>query len=379
MGLVAIGLIVLLSGALTQRPRSTAASTGVVAAAIPTTAAPPTTLPPPPPTTAATTTTTTTTTTTVPPTTAPAPTTAGAIQPAALAGCPVPPHPPLPAGPPPWHPAVLVPDSSLPPVVAPAAWRSDLDPIRGSGMWIWQWDRTDGGDAAAVVKQATGAHLHQLWVRVGDSKDGFYGAAELKQLVPVAHRAGLTVIAWGFPYLYDPVGDANWTAQVLAWRGPAGEAVDGFSADIERPSEGVALSARRAAVYLENVRRAAGARPVIATVYPPIDSYWSGGGYPFAAMAPYVDAFAPMIYWECTDPAADARFDVARLATLRPVHIIGQAFNMADIGGRAPAPSAAEISEFLQAGKQAGAVGASFWVWQDATPEEWGAIARFGW
>ncbi len=373
--LLAVGLIAVLTGAVTGGQRSAATRTRL-AAPTSTRSAPTITVPPPTP---ATTTSTTTSTTIFPPTTAPAPTTTVGVQPAALAGCPVPPHPPLPPGPPPWHPAVLVPDSSLPPVVPPAAWTSNLDPLRGSGMWIWEWDRTDGGDVAAVVRQAVSAHLHQLWVRVGDSKDGFYGAAELEQLVPTAHRAGLSVIAWGFPYLYDPVGDANWTQQAIAWRGPAGESVDGFSADIERPSEGVALSARRAAVYLEDVRRGAGALPVVATVYPPIDAYWSGGGYPFAAMAPYVDAFAPMIYWECTDPAADARLDVSRLATLRPVHIIGQAFNLADVGGRVPAPSGAEITEFLQAGRRAGAVGASFWVWQDATPEEWNAIARFGW
>lgn len=302
-----------------------------------------------------------------------------ASRPATLAGCPVPPHPPLPPSPPPWHPAHLVPDSSLPPVEPPVAWKSDLHAIRGTGMWIWEWGRTDGGNPAAVVQQAKAAHLSQLWVRVGDSKDGFYGAAELDQLVPAAHRAGLSVIAWGFPYLYDPVGDAAWTRQVLDWRGPGGQQVDGFSADIERPSEGVDLTATRAAVYLENVRRAAGTRPIIATVYPPSDAYWTGGGYPYSAMAPYVDAFAPMIYWECSDPGADARLDVSRLATLRPVDIIGQAFSLADAGGRAPAPSGAEITEFLQAGRQAGAVGASFWVWQDATAAEWDAIAGFRW
>lgn len=274
---------------------------------------------------------------------------------------------------------MLVPDAALPPVVAPPAWKSDLGPITGTGMWIWKWNQTDGGDTAAIVKQAVAAHLHQLWVRVGDSKNGFYGAGELDALVPAAHAAGLAVIAWGFPYLYDPVGDASWTAQILAWRSPNGEAVDGYSADIERSTEGVDLSAQRAAVYLEGVRRAAGSRLVVATVYPPIDAYWSGGQYPYAAIAPYVDAFAPMIYWECTDPGADVSFDVARLSTLRPVHIIGQAFNMAATGGRTVAPSGAEITEFLRAGQRAGALGASFWVWQDASAQEWAAVGAYRW
>jgi hypothetical protein len=246
-------------------------------------------------------------------------------------------------------------------------------------MWIWQWARTDGGNAAGIVAQARRDGLHQLWIRVGDSMHGFYGAQELDAIVPAAHAAGLSVIAWGFPYLYDPVGDARWTAQILAWHDPHGQYVDGYSADIERPSEGVYLTAQRAAVYLEQVRRAAGDRLVVATVYPPSNAYWYGGQYPYSAMAPYVDAFAPMVYWECTDPGQDVALAVARLSTLRPVHVIGEAFNFADVGGRTVSPSGAEITEFMSAGRVDHAVGASFWVWQYATPPEWAAIATFRW
>ncbi len=245
-------------------------------------------------------------------------------------------------------------------------------------MWIWEWADTDGGDAARVVQQAVSAGLHQLWVRVGDSMNGFYGAGELRALVPIAHAHGVSVIAWGFPYLWDPVGDAHWTSQILDWRAPDGQQVDGYSADIEEASEGVMLSGQRAAVYLELVRQSAGSRPVVATVYPPTDANWSGE-YPYRAMAPYVDAFAPMVYWECTDPGTDAALDVARLSTLRPVHVIGQAFNLASAGGRTDSPSGAEIAEFLRAGQRAGALGASFWVWQEATPEEWATLSGFPW
>ena len=307
------------------------------------------------------------------PTTAKTPTPPGPVP---LSGCPVPPHPALPPSPPPWHPAVLV--TSLPPVTAPSPWTSHVAALAGKGMWIWEWDSTDGGDAAEIVQQAVSAGLRQLWVRVGDSMNGFYGADELDTLVPVAHAHGLAVIAWGFPYLWDPVGDAGWTAQILDWRAADGQQIDGYSADIEEATEGVMLNAQRAAVYLELVRQAAGSRLVVATVYPPTDANWEGG-YPYRAMAPYVDAFAPMVYWECTDPGTDAALDVARLSTLRPVHVIGQAFNFAGVGGRAVSPSGAEITEFLSASRRAGALGASFWVWQEATPEEWTAVTDFPW
>ena len=325
-----------------------------------------------------------TTTVTVAPTSTTAATTTTTAAPAvvthaALAGCPVPPHPPLPPPPPPWHPAVEVPSASLPPVTGPVAWSSDLGPITGKGMWIWQWSATDAGNPAAIVRDATRAGLHQVWIRVADSMNGFYGASELDALVPAAHAAGLRVMAWGFPYLYDPVGDAAWSAQVLAWRTPTGQQIDGFSADIEEPTEGVDLTAQRTGVYLQAVRKAAGSRLLVATVYPPLDSYWAAGHYPYATMARYVDAFAAMIYWECTDPGADAAGDVARLSTLKPVHIIGQAYDMAAEGGRPLPPSAAEITEFMSSGRQAGALGASFWVWQSARPEEWAAISGYPW
>jgi hypothetical protein len=86
-----------------------------------------------------------------------------------------------------------------------------------------------------------------------------------------------------------------------------------------------------------------------------------------------------MVYWECTDPGIDAATDVARLATLRPVHVIGEDFNFAGDGGRAVSPSGAETTEFMSAAERAGALGASFWVWQEATPEEWAAVSGFAW
>src|SRR4029077_2605786 len=111
--------------------------------------------------------------------------------------------------------------------------------------------------------------LHQLWVRVGDSQDGFYAVETLDALVPAAHRAGLVVIGWGFPYLYDPVADAVWTLDALRWAAPHASHLDGYSADIERRSEGVDLSPARVAAYLGTVRQGASNRLVVATVYPP--------------------------------------------------------------------------------------------------------------
>jgi hypothetical protein len=301
-----------------------------------------------------------------------------------LAGCPPPPRPPPtgPAGPPPWRPAVLVPEADLPlpaPPTAPSPplARSVPDPLAGKGMWVWQYRQTEGGDPDAVVRRAVAAGLHQLWVRVGDSRDGFYGADELAALVPRAHRRGLAVIGWGFPFLWDPVADARWSLEALAWHGPNGATLDGFSADVEGATEGVRLSERRVQVYLSSLGPARAGRPLVGTVYQPTDQVWAT--YPYVAMAPYVDAFAPMVYWGCTEPGAAAQRALDRLAALRPLHLIGQAYDMADEGGRAGPPDAAETRRFLDVARRGGAVGASLWVWQSIDAEQWSALTGYRW
>jgi len=244
-------------------------------------------------------------------------------------------------------------------------------------MWVWKYRQTEGGNADAIVARAVAAGLSQLWVRVGDSRDGFYGADVLAALVPAAHARGLAVIGWGFPYLWDPAGDARWTADALAWRGPGGATLDGFSPDVEESTEGVVLTEARVRLYLGLVRQAAGNRLVVATVYRPTDTQWAT--YPYAAMAPYVDAFAPMVYWGCTEPGEAAAQAVDRLADLRPVHLIGQGYDMADEGGRVGPPNAGETERFLDVARRGGAVGASFWVWQEIGDEQWAAVANFPW
>jgi hypothetical protein len=155
------------------------------------------------------------------------------IGPVALAGCPPPVRPRKP-GSPPWHPAVLVPEAALPVPQAPPPHERDVAAVSGKGMWIWKLGATEHGDIAAIAAKARDAGLTQVWVRVGDSQDGFYAAAALEGLVPALHAAGVRVIGWGFPHLYDPMADAAWTATALRWQsagGPPQSAVTGGRVD----------------------------------------------------------------------------------------------------------------------------------------------------
>ena len=178
------------------------------------------------------------------------------------------------------------------------------------------------------------------------------------------------MIAWGFPYLWDPVGDAAWTAQILDWRAPDGQQVDGYSADIEEATEGVMLSAQRAAVYLELVRQVAGSRLVVATVYPPIRQL--GGGVPVPGNGTLRRRFRSdgVLGVHRSRHRRRARrrspLDTPTGARHRTGLQLGQCWRPDRL------PERSRDRRVLSAGRRAGALGASFWVWQEATPEEWG-------
>jgi len=244
-------------------------------------------------------------------------------------------------------------------------------------MWIWQWGKTEGGDLGAVVRRAKAAGLSTLWVRVGDSSSGFYGGKYLDGLVPLAHKEGLKVVGWGFPFLGDPAADGAWTAQALDWQ-KDGQRLDAFSPDLETAGEGVVVTDRRVASYLGLARQRLAGRPLVATVFNPTDIQWTT--YPYRLVASYADALAPMVYWGCRDPGADVQRAVSRLATFGlPVVPAGQAYNMASEGGRVGNPTGAETVRFMSEARRSGGIGTSFWVWQDTSPEQWQAISSFPW
>jgi hypothetical protein len=287
--------------------------------------------------------------------------------------CPPPPRPP---GPPFHPPNPAVKPRQLPaPVAVPAHRRVDLGVIHGKGMWLTTWADTRI-DLSAVVDRAKAAGLHQLWIRTGGTTSGWYGAGFLSRLLPKAHAAGIKVVAWDFPTLSDPVADARRAAVVIGGTF-GGERIDGFSPDIEEIYEGTFDTPQRVAVYLSRVRREAGNLPVVATVLRPLDG--SLRAHPYRAMAPYVDAFAPMVYWSCTEPGAAALSALRPLARLRPVHLIGQSYDMAAEGGRHGLPSAREIWRFLDVARRAGAVGASLYVYDQTRAPQWRALTRYPW
>jgi hypothetical protein len=261
-------------------------------------------------------------------------------------------------------------DSAIPIVGEPPPRRVSLEALRGKGIWItvFPGDRLNVSHVVAIARKAG---LDALYVRTGSSFDGFYGGRVLTELVPLAHRYGIAVIAWDFPTLSDPAADALRAAEAFRY------GVDAFSPDIEERPEGTYVSDRRVAFYLSLVRKYAGSRVVVATVPRPTSRNISG--YPYAAEAPFVDAFAPMVYWSCTEPGAAVATAIAALRPLRPVVPIGQDYNMVSEGGPAGLPSGLEVWRFVDVARRDGALGVSLYDLESGGSIQLGALGAYPW
>jgi hypothetical protein len=287
--------------------------------------------------------------------------------------CPPPPLPPGPPPPPPPKPKVKAKD--LPPALPLVAHHPSLRAVGGKGMWLTTW-ADSVIDVRTVVARAHNAGLRQIWVRTGGTPQGFYGHHVLDQLLPAAHAAGIAVIAWDFPMLSDPVHDARRAIRTIhAWYG--GQRIDGFSPDIETINERTFNSPLRIRVYLSRVRAAAPKLPLVATVMRP--TTYQLATYPYRAEAPYIDVFAPMVYWSCNEPGKLAAESLRPLVKMRPVHLIGQSYDMGPEGGRHGLPTGREIWRFLDVAKRSGAVGASLYLYTETRRAQWTALSRYPW
>jgi hypothetical protein len=244
----------------------------------------------------------------------------------------------------------------------------------GKGMWIYEPDKSDGGNANAIVTRAKAVGLSHIYVRTGSSWDGFYAAPFLDAILPAAHAAGIRVYGWDFPRLIDVQSDVNRALAAIDHIGPGGNRLDGFAADIETPSEGTAISADAATAYGDGLRAGVGAGyPLIACV--PRPSPWTKSFYPYVEVVSQFDAIAPMVYWLNRQPDTDVAGAMSDLAPLgKPVFPVGQAFDGGPEGGRPGLPTPDELDRFMVTAKQDGAQGVSFWSWQAADQQTWDTI-----
>jgi hypothetical protein len=259
-------------------------------------------------------------------------------------------------------------------------------PVAGKGMWIMNYF-TRHTDIQTLVNAAKAAGITHLYPEVAISNDGgFFGADSLNRLIPIAHAAGISVVAWIYPYLKNVGADIAMTRQVYQYRTPNGDKPDGIVADIEERLDASAVYS-----YGQVVRQMVGPDYLlIATTYNPR----AKRDYPFAEVAANFNVIAPQDYWHADKSATYAPEDAMALLLNTviiidrelgnrrfPIEELGQMYDMFTSNG-APGgtePTGAEIRDNMRAAQAFGCIGVSYFMWQTASPAELDAFNAFKW
>ena len=286
--------------------------------------------------------------------------------------------------------AARTPDLSVPATPAPAAKpapkphaqpavrKGDRWLPTGTGMWLHEWNRSEGGSARKVVARSKQVGLTHLFVQTGSSKKGWIGQEVLSELMPATKGTGIQVIAWDFPKLIDPEADARRLARAAWWNQKGAPMVAAVAPDVETGAEGTRLSTERVHRYYAELRKRLPARTaILATV--PWPSEKRTGWYPYTATAKYSDAFIPMAYWYNRSPSVVTKTSMQWLKRYGlPVMPVGQGYD-----GRLDAPYLKpdpapdkSVARFVYVSREQGAQSISLWSWQTTGSLQWRELAK---
>ncbi len=93
--------------------------------------------------------------------------------------------------------------------------------MAGKGMYGTNY-LVHHSDVNALVEAAKKAGITHIYAEVAITQFGFYGQDSLNRLLPVAHKAGIAVIAWIYTSLDNVGDDARMTELVSNYRTPYG-------------------------------------------------------------------------------------------------------------------------------------------------------------
>jgi hypothetical protein len=257
-----------------------------------------------------------------------------------------------------------------------------VGPFQGLGAWVDLYDEAAWADPPAAVADMAAHGVHTLYLETSNfNRDtAFVDEAGVTAFLDAGAAEGVQVVAWFLPGFVDVATDTSRSQAAVAFTTPAGNRFAGFALDIESLEVKDLAARTQRLVELSNALRAeAGqAYPLGAIVPSPkamkVNDYWPG--FPWAQVAQTYDAILPMTYFTfrvhgLDDARAYASTCIRLLRTwvgndLVPIHMIG---------GIAQDATAEETSGFVQAVREYGLLGASYYTWPGITDEQWSALA----
>ncbi len=247
--------------------------------------------------------------------------------------------------------------TSVPPAPLPPGPTSG--PLAGTGMWIWELGRSNGGNLDAIAARARAHGIGTLFVKSSDGTSWWPQFSSA--LVARLHSAGLRVCAWQYVYPVHAATDARLGVRAKHL------GADCLVIDAESQYEGHYVQAD---TYIRHLRAGVGpGYPVALTSFPYVDYH---PAFPYSVfLGPGGAQYnVPQMYWRAIGTSVDHVFTHSMPLNAvydRPILPLGQLWEN---------PSTTELLRFRQLSMQYGSTGVSWWDWQEASSRGFNAIAR---
>ncbi len=160
----------------------------------------------------------------------------------------------------------------------------------GHGTFIYdpREAKSKHGSWKAVATEIAEMGMSHAWLRV-HNKNGLWRVSENRQLAEALREEGLRVFGWGWCHGTNVAKDLRNVERSLQEF-----ELDGYVADIEHGVSGASWSVSRIKEFCSGARELLGTKPFLFSTF---------GFLPYhephfiKAADPYVDAFAPQVYW----------------------------------------------------------------------------------
>jgi hypothetical protein len=258
----------------------------------------------------------------------------------------------------------------------------NLVAFRGLGTWVDIYDDAAWGNPlrAVAVMRARGVRTLYLQTSNYNRHRAMVFPGRTGEFIDAAHKAGMFVVAWYLPDFADVPRDLRRVETALKFRSASGGMFDAFGLDIEAPIVASAtVRTRRLLSLADSIRNQAGpAYPLGAIIPSPRGmrvhaDYWPG--FPFRALTRDFDVDLPMTYftwrvhgmvathWYTTQNVKIIRAETAPLVV--PIHVIG---------GLSTNATKDETRGFVEAVRERGVLGASYYEFGTTTANQWAVL-----
>ena len=272
------------------------------------------------------------------------------------------------------------------PVATPPPLRADpvIGPFRGMGVWVDLYDDAAWADPAGAVAGMASHGVRTLYLETSNFNRPFpfVDKPGVAAFVDAAHAQGLRIVAWYLPSFVNIDLDAKRSKAAIRFRTDAGNRFDGFALDVEATDvQDASVRTARLLSLSNRLRTFAGDDYPLGGIIPSPrgivvhKDYWPG--FPYAELAAVYDAIMPMSYFTWHHPTGDSThlYITQNIRIIRresgsdqvPIHVIG---------GIAQEASLAQGQAFVNALRERGVLGGSYYTYPGVHGAEWRVLEQ---